>query len=649
MSACPVAYLWARSFTGIFAIHPQMQPLYRMGGRLDQGRLSDNRVKKGKIGGNLRNGRRIVSQAPGFVAHLPRCKWFRSPGVDPFLAVQNAGVYHRHEIPPDPSDLHGAPMLLVPRRRLPSLGSLVLSAGIALSLSSPLGAEPLAQITPFRQAVAETVAGQAGLAENYRARGFAGIWTGTQAAAVARRNALLSALSSADAHGLPVARYDPEGLAARLRAARSAEERAAMDVEMTRVFLRYARDLQTGMLEPGRVVPLIRREVPLRDPAETLAGFLDAEPVAFLRGLAPTAPEYGRLMRARAELQRALDAGGWGPRVPGDKIVAGNSGPAVVALRDRLVAMGLLEPVSVAVMDPGMVVAVREFQRRHGLAVDGVVGPGTLAELNRSVEERLQSVLVAMERERWTNMDRGERHVLVNLTDYSATIIDDERETFRTRSVIGATSDDRQTPEFSDVMEHMVINPSWYVPRSIVVNEYLPQLKRNRNAASQILITDRSGREVSRSAIDFSRYDASSFPYSMRQPPSNSNALGLVKFMFPNRYNIYLHDTPAKSLFGRETRAFSHGCVRLSDPFDFAHALLAAQEEDPEGFFRSRLATGRETRVNLETPVPVHLIYRTAFTDAEGGLQFRRDVYGRDATIWSALEREGVAISRPAS
>ena len=530
---------------------------------------------------------------------------------------------------------------------LPKLRRLCLPAGLIAALAMPVAGQ--AQVSAFRQALAETVAGQTELAAGYRAHGFAGIWTGTDAAAVARRNALLSALAGADAHGLPRSRYDPEGLMARMREARTVQERAEMDVALTRAFLRYARDVQTGMLEPGRVVPLIRREVPLRDPAETLVAFLDADPVVFLRDLAPSNPEYGRLMRARAELQHALDTGGWGSRLPETKISQGDSGPAVVALRDRLIAMGYLAPTTVAVMDEAMVAAVRDFQARHGLAVDGVVGPGTRAELNRPVEERLQSVLVAMERERWTNMERGRRHVLVNLTDFSATIVDDEVETFRTRSVIGAEMPDRQTPEFSDVMEHMVINPSWYVPRSIVVNEYLPQLKRNRNAASQILITDRSGREISRNAIDFSRYDARSFPFSMRQPPSNSNALGLVKFMFPNRWNIYLHDTPAKSLFGREVRAFSHGCVRLNDPFEFAHALLAAQEDDPEGFFRARLNSGRETRVSLETPVPVHLIYRTAFTDPEGRLEFRRDVYGRDAAIWAALAREGVAILGPAS
>ena len=564
------------------------------------------------------------------------------------MAGQNAGDYVPTVIPPDPSQTLWCCMSHpFNPPRLPHLRRLVLPVGLALGLALPAAGQ--AQVSPFRQAMAETVAGQADLAATYRERGFTGIWTGADAKAIARRNALISALAGAQAHGLPVSRYDPQGLVERLRAARSAEARAEMDVELTKVFLRYARDVQTGLLEPGRVIELIHREVPLRDPAETLTGFLEAEPFAFLRGLAPSAPEYGRLMRARAELERALRLGGWGPRVPEAKITAGDSGPAVVALRDRLIAMGLLAPTSSAVMDEAMVAAVRRFQSRHGLAVDGVVGPGTLAELNRSAEERLQSVLVAMERERWTNMDRGARHVLVNLTDYSATIIDDGRETFRTRSVIGANVPDRQTPEFSDVMEYMVINPSWYVPRSIVVKEYLPQLQRNRNAASQLLITDRSGREVSRGAIDFSAYNERTFPYSMRQPPSNSNALGLVKFLFPNRHNIYLHDTPAKSLFGRETRAFSHGCVRLNDPFEFAYALLAAQEDDPQGFFQTRLATKREARVDLEVPVPVHLIYRTAFTDDEGQLHFRRDVYERDSAIWAALAREGVAISRPAS
>ncbi|MEY8839251.1 L,D-transpeptidase family protein, partial [Cribrihabitans sp. XS_ASV171] len=143
---------------------------------------------------------------------------------------------------------------------------------------------------------------------------------------------------------------------------------------------------------------------------------------------------------------------------------------------------------------------------------------------------------------------------------------------------------DRRSPEFSDVMEHMVINPSWYVPRSIITKEYLPKLQRNPNAVGHLEITDSRGRRVSRNH-NFSRYSARSFPFAMRQPPGKNNALGLVKFMFPNKYNIYLHDTPQKHLFDHEVRAYSHGCIRLAEPFEFAYALLARQEEDPKAFF----------------------------------------------------------------
>jgi murein L,D-transpeptidase YcbB/YkuD len=169
-------------------------------------------------------------------------------------------------------------------------------------------------------------------------------------------------------------------------------------------------------------------------------------------------------------------------------------------------------------------------------------------------------------------------------------------------------------------------------------------LKSNPNAVSHIEITDSRGRVVNRGAVDFSQYSERTFPFAMRQPPSKGNALGLVKFMFPNPHNIYLHDTPAKNLFGREVRAYSHGCVRLADPFDFAYALLAKQTSDPEGDFKSVLATGRETRVDLINPVPVHLIYRTAFTTSKGHTQYRRDIYGRDAQIWRALSQAGVAL-----
>lgn len=511
-----------------------------------------------------------------------------------------------------------------------------------LGLAAALPAAAQGQITPFQQAVAQAVSGDEVLATFYRERGFEGLWSGRDDSD--RRNALLAAFESAGDHGLPTQKYNARDLMARLQAATTPQEQGRLEVAITRQFLDYARDIQTGMLIPSRIDEAIHRQVPLRAPLSTLRAFAQSSPAGFLRSLPPASPEYTRLLAEKMRFERIVGTGGWGPTVPGSKYERGDSGAGVVALRNRLIAMGFLEPTTTQTYDDAIFSAVQQFQLAHGLATDGTAGRGTLEEINVSPERRLQSIIVAMERERWINRPRGERHIWVNITDFTAKIIDNGEETFSTRSVVGARYDERATPEFSDVMEFMVINPSWYVPRSIITKEYLPQLQENPRAVSNLVITDRSGRVVDRSTADFSGYTEADFPYSMREPPSQGNALGLVKFMFPNPYNIYLHDTPAKSLFGREVRAYSHGCVRLADPFDFAYALLARQTSDPQGLFQSTLATGRETRVDLREPVPVHLVYRTAYTQADGRTQFRRDVYGRDRLIWNALAREGVVL-----
>ena len=518
--------------------------------------------------------------------------------------------------------------------------ALIVAAGLTLAPAGPA----TAQVTAFRQAVAEAASRDEDLAAFYRGRDFAGLWTGDDSEAQARRNALLAAFSDAEDHGLPDGLYDADALMARLAAARTPAEIGAMEVELSRLLLDYAADVQTGILTPKNVDTHIVREIPLRDRLALLEEFADAAPDGFLRALPPSSPEYTRLMRQKLQLELVLAQGGWAAAVPGGVLRPGETGPQVVALRNRLVSMGYLRRSVTQTYDDAMVAAVQRFQQAHGLETDGTVGEETLRAINVPLEDRLASVVVAMERERWTNIPRGDRHIWVNLTDFTAAIVDHDIVTFRTRSVIGARERDRQTPEFSDVMEFMVVNPSWYVPRSIATKEYLPQLQRNPNAVRHLEITDSRGRQINRNAVNFAAYTERTFPFAMRQPPSQSNALGLVKFMFPNRYNIYLHDTPAKSLFGRDVRAFSHGCIRLNDPFDFAYALLAVQEEDPRGVFQRVLNSGRETRIDLETQVPVHLVYRTAFTDATGALHFRSDVYGRDTRIWDALEREGVRL-----
>ena len=513
---------------------------------------------------------------------------------------------------------------------------------ILSTLALPTGAA--AQVTAFKQAIAEASARNEDLATFYRERGFEGIWIGSTSAERNRRNALLAAFEGAGNHGLPTASYDHNQLMAQISAANTPEAQGRLEVEMSRLFLNYARDVQTGMLVPSRVDSLIKRQVPLRSQLSTIRAFAQSSASGFLRSLPPSSPEYTRLMREKIRLERLLGQGGWGPQVTGGKLVLGSSGQQVVNLRNRLIAMGFLPRSATQTFDAAMQGAVQRFQQAHGLAIDGEVGEGTKRQINIPVERRLQSVIVAMERERWINRPRGARHIWVNLTDFTASIVDNDVVTFQTRSVVGANDRDRQSPEFSDVMEFMVINPSWYVPRSIITKEYLPQLQRNPNAVRHLEITDSRGRQVNRANVDFTQYTQRNFPFSMRQPPSRGNALGLVKFMFPNRHNIYLHDTPAKNLFSRETRAYSHGCIRLNDPFDFAYALLARQTGDPEGFFQTRLATNRESRVDLNDPVPVHIVYRTAFTSATGDLHFRRDVYGRDGRIWNALAHEGVVV-----
>jgi murein L,D-transpeptidase YcbB/YkuD len=211
--------------------------------------------------------------------------------------------------------------------------------------------------------------------------------------------------------------------------------------------------------------------------------------------------------------------------------------------------------------------------------------------------------------------------------------------TFVTRSVIGAR--DRQTPEFSDEMEHMVINPSWWVPRSIARRSYIPNILAGRGSYLQLMA---NGRPVNPANVDMSRYTVNNFPFDLRQPPGPRNALGSVKFMFPNRHAIYLHDTPEQHLMDRPVRAYSSGCIRLADPHEFAYHLLERQTDDPVGLFQGIRATGEETYVHLDEHIPVHLTYWTAWVESDGRLQTRDDIYGRNAILSRAIQSRGVVM-----
>ncbi len=306
---------------------------------------------------------------------------------------------------------------ILPQNRLRAVLPTIFAVFIFL-FSAP---QAHAQVTEFRQAVAEAASNDPDLLSFYRERGFDGIWSTRNDRN--RRNALLAAFNGAADHGLPSNRYDAAGLIAQLEAASTPQQQGRLEVELSRQFLDYARDIQTGLLTPSSIDPAIFRQVPLRSRLSTMRAFAQSNPSAFMRALPPSAPEYTRLMSEKMRMERLLADGGWGPTVPGQKYERGDSGAGVVALRNRLIAMGYLERTTTQSYDDAIFGAITRFQDTHGLAIDGTAGPGTLAEINKQPQERLQSIIVAMERERWINRPRGERYIWVNITDFTAKII----------------------------------------------------------------------------------------------------------------------------------------------------------------------------------------------------------------------------------
>ena len=504
----------------------------------------------------------------------------------------------------------------------------------------------------FRAALLAEIAGfdaaeRTAIEEFYATRAYAPFW-GDGAENVA---GLRAALDTGPAQALPSHRYDADGLAAlfaRDAAAPSPAASAAREVAATRSYLRYAGDVNSGALRPSRIDPEIAIS-PTRLAPAVLLGKLGPEPVAtVLSRLAPGTPDYALLMAEKVRLEAASATDTWGPEVPtGPTLHEGDTDPRVAALRARLARIGFGAPtaeVAGDLFDPGLKAQVEAFQRDYGLNADGAVGQHTLAEINASPRDRLEQVVVNLERSRWLNHDFGPRYILVNIPDYRATVYENRLPVWTTKVVVGEAKKTRTT-EFSEVMSYLVVNPSWNVPSSIAKRDLLPKLRRDPAALSRTnmqLLTP-AGTVIDPRLVDWNAV-GDTFPFRIRQSPSDGNALGKVKFMFPNDHAIYMHDTPHRELFARDARAFSNGCVRLQDPDGLAFLLLRDQVSDPEAAFDAWVAGKAEKTVTLKDPIPVNIVYRTVFVDDAGKIRYRDDVYGRDAEVLEALGAAGVSL-----
>ncbi len=350
----------------------------------------------------------------------------------------------------------------------------------------------------------------------------------------------------------------------------------------------------------------------------------DATPVAM-------AMPFGRQTYGIERYAAIADDGDWPTVADGPTLEPGTADARVPDLRRRLAISGdyVGAPGEDELFDAELVAAVERFQRRHGLAVDGEVGPATRRALNVSAAARLAQLRRSAARLDALEPRFGERYVVVNLPAFELRYVRDGRVAHGTDVIIGSRDD--QTIEFSDEIDHVVFNPYWHVPASIAAEEIIPDLRADAARMEQrgFQVVDANGTTLAPTAVDWNTVSAQDLPYRFRQGPGAGNALGEVKFMFPNRHAIYLHDTPSKSLFARPMRALSHGCIRVRDPLLLAERLL-----EPEGFDRDAIDGWVETRRNhhvyLDQPVPVHLVYVTSWVDADGLVHFRDDVYARD-------------------
>ena len=471
----------------------------------------------------------------------------------------------------------------------------------------------------------------------------------------ARASELVAVVDSVETVGLRPTDYGVDRLRSAVRAATSATTSdsagvaafANADLLLTSSFVSLVDDLLTGRVDPREVEPTWHIAPRAFDVAARVAEAFESvragQPLRdVLAGLRPDYGSYGALVQALSHYRELVRAGGW-PALPNGPVLRPNDvGLNVVLLRQRLAAEGYLASAAGSdTLDATAASAVAEFQHRHGLTADSVVGPRTRAALDIPAERRVRQIEANLERLRWLPPVPGERFVVVNVPAFVLYAFDGRNRVLDMRVVVGDELASRRTPIFADTMQYLEFGPYWNVPRSIAVNEILPQARRDRGYLTRNRYQILRGWGDNAPVVDPSRLsnvELFSTRYRVRQLPGPWNALGRVKFMFPNDYAVYLHDTPSKALFDESHRAHSHGCVRVSDPGALAAFVLQGRADWPPERIAATLAKAPHLRVNLQHGPPVYLVYLTAF-GRDGQVLFRDDIYNRDTQLLRALAR----------
>ncbi|MFU8861016.1 MAG: L,D-transpeptidase family protein [Cyclonatronaceae bacterium] len=418
-----------------------------------------------------------------------------------------------------------------------------------------------------------------------------------------------------------------------------------VDIELlcTDAYLILASHYLAGKVDPATFDSFWRANRRELDLATYLQSSLNnSEIITSLNSLLPDQPGYRHLRDALARYRQIERDGGW-PVIPDGPVMRrGDQGDRIPLLRQKLILAGDLPGPADSLntlFDDILESAVRQFQYRHGLDADGIVGAATTRALNTPVRNRIISAEINLERWRWLPQDLGDRYIVVNIAGFDVRVIEFNEIVLQMKAVVGRLY--RQTPVFSGNMTYLVLSPFWNVPPTIAGQDVLPQVQRDVEylARQNMKVFQGWGaesREVDPATVDWSTVNRRTMPYRFRQDPGPINALGTVKFMFPNQFHVYLHDSPARELFGRAQRDFSSGCIRVEKPLELASYLLKGTRWTTDEI-RKAMNEPAERTVTLPRSIPVHLLYWTAWAEQDGTIHFRNDVYQRDGKLLDAL------------